>query len=224
MPPFQCLLAQAFQPLWLVRNDDLYHRFTCVHHTDYLALTRIEVSRRGRHSCFVPRISLLLWYIVLVALDSYQYWRVTCSQASRRRWRPFRWMSSYLSVRDKRSTTMLSNVRPHPSTLVAHPGRRQGKGSANAWLVTCAPLVAVEHLRSTSASRRHRRPRTMAHVQRARHLPGQHAASEPAHDSRQMHEVNGHRDIGDVRAPGLVWTRDIQIPQQTRSAPARACG
>jgi hypothetical protein len=24
----QCLLAQAYQPLWLVEPDDLYHRFT----------------------------------------------------------------------------------------------------------------------------------------------------------------------------------------------------
>ncbi len=54
-PPTSAFLAQACQPLWLVTSNGLYHRFTYVHHTNSLALTRIEVSRRGRHSRFVPR-------------------------------------------------------------------------------------------------------------------------------------------------------------------------
>jgi hypothetical protein len=49
-------LAHAYQPLWHVSFHDLYHRFTSVHHTAYLALTRIEVSRRERASQRVPRI------------------------------------------------------------------------------------------------------------------------------------------------------------------------
>ncbi len=28
-----CLLAQAYQRLWLVDSDDVYRQFTCVHHT-----------------------------------------------------------------------------------------------------------------------------------------------------------------------------------------------
>lgn len=34
------VLAQACQPLWLVVPHDLYRRFTYVHHTRYLAITR----------------------------------------------------------------------------------------------------------------------------------------------------------------------------------------
>ncbi len=37
---FQRLLAQAYQPLWLVIADDLYRRFRYLHPTHCLALTR----------------------------------------------------------------------------------------------------------------------------------------------------------------------------------------
>jgi len=40
-----CLLAQAYQPLWLAFIYDLYRRFTCVHHIHYLAITRFVVTR-----------------------------------------------------------------------------------------------------------------------------------------------------------------------------------
>lgn len=48
------------------------HRFTSVHHTDYLALTRIEAPRRELLSQFAPRRNNPASGIVLVALDSYQ--------------------------------------------------------------------------------------------------------------------------------------------------------
>jgi hypothetical protein len=34
--------VHACQPLWHVRSNDRYHGFTCVHHTDYLGLTRMR--------------------------------------------------------------------------------------------------------------------------------------------------------------------------------------
>jgi hypothetical protein len=41
VPTFVTILVQACKPFPLVIGDDLYRGFTCVHHTDYLALTRL---------------------------------------------------------------------------------------------------------------------------------------------------------------------------------------
>jgi hypothetical protein len=39
----------------LSMNNDLYRRFTCVHHTDYLALIRLVAARRVRLLRLIPR-------------------------------------------------------------------------------------------------------------------------------------------------------------------------
>ena len=63
--------GQALKPLSLVSVHGLYHRFTCVHPTNYLALTRLVVARRARLSHFTPRATdVALRYIVRAALDS----------------------------------------------------------------------------------------------------------------------------------------------------------
>ena len=50
-------------PFWFKRKshfrlfhiDDLYRRFKCFHHTDYLALIRLVAARRVRLSRLIPR-------------------------------------------------------------------------------------------------------------------------------------------------------------------------
>lgn len=67
----QCLLAQVYQPLSLVFTYALYRRFTCVHHTDYLALTRFADTRRVSFLRILPHgIYMPFCYIVGVALYS----------------------------------------------------------------------------------------------------------------------------------------------------------
>ena len=64
---------QARQPLALVFNHDLYHRFRYLHHSSYLALTRCVVTRRARVSRVAPRTArsgAALRYIVRAALYS----------------------------------------------------------------------------------------------------------------------------------------------------------
>ena len=55
----QYRLVQACQPLSLVNYDGLYRRFRYLHHTSYLALTRLVVARKGRLSRIGPRPSRL---------------------------------------------------------------------------------------------------------------------------------------------------------------------
>ena len=55
----QYRLVQACQPLSLVNNDGLYRRFRYLHHTSYLALTRLMVARKDRLSRIGPRPSRL---------------------------------------------------------------------------------------------------------------------------------------------------------------------
>ncbi len=44
-------------------------------------------------------------------------------------------------------------------------------------------------------------------------LPGDHEATEPVHDGDQIHEAQGHRHIGDVGCPDLIWSIDVQAAQ-----------
>jgi len=48
------ILVQALKPFPLVISHDLYRRFTCVQHTDYLALIRRMATRRIRLLRVVP--------------------------------------------------------------------------------------------------------------------------------------------------------------------------
>ena len=52
-PHRRYLLVQAYKPLPLVTPDGLYHRFTYVHHTNYLALLRPMAARRICLSRFI---------------------------------------------------------------------------------------------------------------------------------------------------------------------------
>ena len=54
LPPHH--FGQAYQLLSLALFNDLYHRFTCVHHTSYLALTRVVVPRKALLLRFAPHI------------------------------------------------------------------------------------------------------------------------------------------------------------------------
>ncbi len=68
LPTSSTLLVQACQPLSLVSFHGLYCRFRYLHHTSYLALTRLVVARKGRLSRIGPRSSHLeLRYIVRAA-------------------------------------------------------------------------------------------------------------------------------------------------------------
>mgnify|MGYP006964321778 CR=1 FL=1 len=69
LPAPNTVLVHASKPLPHVAINDLYRRFTYVHLTSYLALTRFVVIRRMRLLRFASRAEALR-YIVRAALYS----------------------------------------------------------------------------------------------------------------------------------------------------------
>src|SRR5690606_30854610 len=52
--------------------------------------------------------------------------------------------------------------------------------------------------------------------ERVADAPCEHLAAVPVHYCEQVHEATGHRDVGDVRRPDLVWLVDQEPSEQVR--------
>ena len=78
-----------------------------------------------------------------------------------------------------------------------------------------APLVGVENVRCASTGDRLLYG-FQAEVggQRIGQPPRQHPPTCPIQDGEQIHDAAPHRDVGDVRCPDLIRTRDLQMAQQ----------
>ena len=77
-----------------------------------------------------------------------------------------------------------------------------------------APLVGVEHFRTSFPKRLLEGADTEASLQGVGQSPSHHVPAVPVQDDHQVEESPGHGQIGDVRGPHLVGPGDPGVPQQ----------
>ena len=81
------------------------------------------------------------------------------------------------------------------------------------------PLVRIEDFWLAPLQRLLQYFQTEAPFQRVREPPGEHVPAVPIDHRRQVQESPRHRHVGDVRAPHLVGTDDLHVPQKERKNP-----
>ena len=75
-----------------------------------------------------------------------------------------------------------------------------------------APLIGIEDLRRTLADHGFLHcVQTEVGRQCVGETQGQHPATRPVQDRKQIHEAPRHRDVGNIGGPGMIGSRDLQI-------------
>ena len=77
-------------------------------------------------------------------------------------------------------------------------------------------LIGVEDVRCALLEGLAQSHQTELTIQGVGKLPGQHVTTVPVDDSYQVHEATSHRNVGDIGAPDLVRTGDLQSAQEIR--------
>ena len=75
-----------------------------------------------------------------------------------------------------------------------------------------AALVRVEDLRRpVTLNGFFQRVNAETGIQCIGYPPRENSPGVPIHDGNQVHEATGHRDVGNIRCPCLIWPVDHQV-------------
>lgn len=84
------------------------------------------------------------------------------------------------------------------------------------WIGKMAALVRVDNFRFCDAESPFQASHDEAFVDGGAKLPIHDTATKPVDDDEQVHEAFFHGNIGDVNAPDLIRSGDVQVSQQIR--------
>ena len=124
--------------------------------------------------------------------------------------------SSYLTLRQKRSTKIVSTARPLPSQLIRIAAALSRL--VNSVLVNCTPWSVLNISGVADSQSPIQRFQAKTGIQGDRDVPRQDVATEPIDHRHQIDEASLEADVGDVTTPDLIAALDAHSSQQIRIA------
>lgn len=105
-------------------------------------------------------------------------------------------------------------VQRPPPTVHTHPNPGAFKGRGKGVRSELRSLIGVEYVRSAKAECLLEATQTKMNIHTVGNLKGAHVPAVPVHYGREIHEALPHRHIGDVGAPDLIGTINLEISQK----------